>query len=137
MLARQSGLGVTTSGSNSQRLARRVSVSELKSAKKRSLLVANEHFIRFAHRFAAVLKHVQPKGCELFFNSALTTQVIIQRFLRLGVNLLAILVCCCENSKPGEPAFDPANQFVLAQGVRGFAQGGLPVLIVGVARTAI
>ena len=54
-----------------------------KAAKKRSLLVViNEHFIRFTLRFAAALKHVQPKGCELVFNLPLTTQVIIQRFLK-------------------------------------------------------
>ena len=52
-----------------------------KAAKKQSLLVVNEHFIRFALRFAAVLKHVQPKGCELIFNNDLATRVIIQRFL--------------------------------------------------------
>lgn len=40
----------------------------------------NEHFIRCAHRFAPVLKHVQPMGCDLIFNAALATQVIIQRF---------------------------------------------------------
>ena len=58
-----------------------INSSELKSAKKRSLLVVNEHFTRCAHRFAAVLKHVQPRGCEPIFNAALTTQVIIQCFL--------------------------------------------------------
>ncbi len=36
-----------------------------RKAKKRSLRAANEHFIRFTPRSAAVLKHVQPEGCEL------------------------------------------------------------------------
>ena len=51
------------------------------SSEKRSVLVVNEHCIRFALRCAAGLKHVQPKGWELVSNNALTTQVIIQRFL--------------------------------------------------------
>ena len=51
-----------------------------KSAKKRSLQVVNEHFIRFAPPFGAVLKHVQSKDCELVFNNVLTTQVVIQSF---------------------------------------------------------
>lgn len=59
----------------------------VRSAKKRSLQVVTEHFIRFALRFAAVLKHVQLKSCEPVFNNVLTTQATIQRFLdrtRLG-----------------------------------------------------
>ena len=55
-----------------------------KVMKKRSLQVVNEHFIRFAPPFGAVLKHVQSKDCELIFNNAVTTQVIIQRFLKLN-----------------------------------------------------
>ena len=66
--------GVTSEGWSEGRAQR------VKAAKKQSLLVVNEHFIRFALRFAAVLKHAQPKGCELIFN--LTAQVIIQRFLK-------------------------------------------------------
>jgi len=69
--------GVTAEGWSEGRAQR------VKAAKKRSLLVViNEHFIRFTLRFAAALKHVQPKGCELVFNLPLTTQVIIQRFLK-------------------------------------------------------
>ena len=42
-----------------------------KSVKKRRLFVLNEHFIRFAVRFAAVLKHIQPRDCEQIFSPAL------------------------------------------------------------------
>lgn len=55
-----------------------------KSVKKRRLFVLNEHFIRFAVRFAAVLKHIQPRDCEQIFSPALATQVIIQHFRHPG-----------------------------------------------------
>lgn len=37
-----------------------------KAVKKRSVLIESKCFIRFAHCYAAVLKQIQPKGCERF-----------------------------------------------------------------------
>ena len=53
-----------------------------KVTEKRSLLVANGHFIRFVLRFVAVLKHVQSESSGPVFNNSLATQKIMQPCLK-------------------------------------------------------